>query len=151
MAVDLRLRGYLQEAVLHELGAAQQYVAQGCLAELWGLDEVAARFRRDAAEELGHLERLTRRSLLLGVVPRGGPVPPVRLGRTVEEMLLIDRALEQEVVRTYDDAAHHAAQVGDEASAALFLELLEEELEHLASIEQALWGPSATVTEGSSA
>lgn len=149
LSVDPRLRGYLQEAALSELGAAQQYIAQACLAELWGLEEIAGRFRRDATEELGHLERLTRRMLVLGVLPRGGPVAPVRLAPSVEDLLLIDRALELEVVRTYDDAACHATKVGDAKSADLFLELLEEELDHLSGIEQALWGTAASVAEGS--
>lgn len=138
MTPDPRLRGHLQRALASELQAVQQYLAQACLVELWGLPDYGRRFRQDAHDEVGHAERLTQRMLVLGIVPNSVAVGPVRLGRTLEEILLIDRELEIEVVQAYDDAALYSTRVGDAGTAQLFSELLEEEIQHLQGIDQAL-------------
>lgn len=138
MAADPRLRGHLLRGLGHEMGAVQQYLAQASLAEVWGLDDYARRFRRDGVDELPHVERLIQRMLVLGITPNGGPIAAVRPGRSVEEMLLIDREIEIEAIHAYDDAARYCARIGDHLSEGLFAGLLREELEHLGSIDQTL-------------
>lgn len=140
VAADPRLRGHLLRALGHEMGAVQQYLAQASLAEMWELDDYARRFRRDGVDELAHVERLIHRMLLLGITPNSGSIAPVRQGRSVKEMLLIDRALEIEAIHAYDDAARYCARIGDRATEGLFAGLLREELEHLESIDEALAG-----------
>ena len=116
----------------------QQYLAQASLAEMWGLGEHGRRFRRDGVDELAHVERLIRRMLVLGITPNAGNIVPVRPGRSVEEMLLVDRELEIEAIHAYDDAARYCARTGDSETEELFANLLREEVEHLGSIDQAL-------------
>lgn len=145
---DPRLRGYLVRALGHETSAVQQYLAQAGLTGIWGLDEYCQRFRRDGVEELGHVERVMRRLLSLGVVPPTVPGQPVRLGRSLEEMLLIDRDLEVGVIRLYDEARRYSARISDVASEELFAGLLREEIEHLASIDSALEAEQAGSTRG---
>lgn len=138
MAADPRIRGHLLRALGHEMGAVQQYLAQASLAEIWDLDEYGRRFRRDGIDELAHVERLIRRMLVLSITPNVSGIAPVRTGRSVEEMLLIDRELEIDAIQSYDDAARYCARVGDNETAELFAGLLREELEHLSSLDEAL-------------
>lgn len=138
MAADPRLRGYLSRALGHETGAVQQYLAQASLAEMWGLDDYSRRFRRDGADELDHVERLIRHMLVMGAVPNAGTVSPVRPGRSIEEMLLVDRELEVEAIHAYDEAGRYCARLGDGETEALFVGLLRDEVEHLASLDEAL-------------
>lgn len=138
MAADPRLRGHLLRALGHEMGAVQQYLAQACLAQMRGLDEHGRRFRRDGVDELAHVERLIRRMLVLGITPNAGTIVPVRPGRSVEEMLLVDRELEIEAIRAYDGAARYCARAGDNETEELFATLLREEMEHLGSLDRAL-------------
>lgn len=133
---DPRTLGWLQRALTHEMRAVQQYLAQGVLARLWGDSTLAAEFRREAAEELEHAERLMAQLIRIGVTPNAAALPPARLGRTAAELLAADHALEVEAVRLYADALAHAQRQHDEEAAQLFAGLLAEEERHVQELTQ---------------
>ncbi|MHB8389382.1 MAG: ferritin-like domain-containing protein [Acidobacteriaceae bacterium] len=138
MAIDPRLTGYLARALSHEMTAVQQYLAQASLAAMWRLGEHSRRFRGDAEEELGHAQQLIERMLVLGISSNGTQLPPTRPGRTLKEMLLIDRELEIEAIRLYEEAAHYCARMRDGETKALFSGLLQDELGHLRDLDRML-------------
>ena len=138
MAIDPRLTGYLARALSHEMTAVQQYLAQASLTEMWMLGEHSKRFRGDAEEELGHAQQLIERMLVLGISSKATQLQPIRTGRTLEEMLLIDRELEIEAIRLYEEAAHYCARMRDGETQALFAGLLQDELGHLRSLDRML-------------
>ena len=138
MAMDPRLNGYLIRALGHEMAAVQQYMAQSKLCELWGFTDFAARFRQEAVEELGHVESLMEALLKLGIAPHASQLPPVRLGRTLQEMLEIDRVLEVEAVHLYEEAAAYCIRLRNSAQHALFDRILHDELGHLKELDQVL-------------
>jgi len=135
---DPRLSGYLSRALSHEMAAVQQYLLQAKLAGLWGLSAHSAQFRRDASEELVHAERLMERMLVLGIPCNATQLPAVRPGRTLEEMLQIDRLLEIEAIRLYEEAALYCGRRQDGETQALMRALLEDELGHLKDLDQQL-------------
>jgi len=135
MAMDPRLNGYLIRALGHEMAAVQQYLAQSKLCELWGMAEFAGRFRQEAVEELGHVESLMEALLRLGIAPHAAQLPPVRLGRTLLEMIEIDRVLEVEAVRLYEEAATYCTRLRNSAHHALFEQILRDELGHLEELD----------------
>ncbi|MDP3134284.1 MAG: ferritin-like domain-containing protein [Burkholderiaceae bacterium] len=135
MRSDPRTLGWLNRALAHELGAVQQYLAQSVLARLWGETQLAEHLRREAAEELGHAEQLMERLILLGVAPSVSGVAPARLGRTVDQLLLANRHMEQHAVHLYQEALLHATRVRDGDVAALMQSILEEEKVHLADLD----------------
>ena len=134
--MDQRLRGYLNRALGHEMAAVQQYMAQSRLCDLWQLADYCSHFHQDVIEELGHVSSLTDALLKLGAAPNATQLPPVRLGRTLEEMLAIDRVLEVEAVRLYEEAAAYCIRVRDAAHHALFQKILNDELEHLHELDR---------------
>ena len=138
MANDPRMTGYLMRALSAEMAAVQQYLTQSSLSAMWQLKEYSGRFRRDAEEELGHAQRLIEHMLMLGIPFNGTQLPPIRPGRSLEEMLLIDRDLEIDVIRLYEEAAHYCARVRAEGLQALFAGLLQEELGHLRDLDHLL-------------
>ena len=138
MHFDPRLSGYLTRALSHELAAVQQYLMQAKLAGLWGMADMSARLREDVNEELVHAERLMERMLVLGIPSNATQLPTVRTGRSVEEMLQIDRELEIEAVRLYEDAAHYCARIRDSETQALFADILQDELGHLGDLDRML-------------
>ncbi|MDA8258563.1 MAG: ferritin-like domain-containing protein [Betaproteobacteria bacterium] len=135
MAMDPRLLGYLNRALGHEMAAVQQYMAQSKLCDLWGMAEYCSHFRKDVIEELGHVESLMGALLKLGVTPHATQLPPVRLGRTLEEMIEIDRVLEVEAVRLYEEAAAYCTRARDFSHNALFAQILRDELQHLDELD----------------
>ena len=138
MANDPRMTGYLMRALSAEMAAVQQYLTQSSLTAMWQLKEYSGRFRRDAEEELGHAQRLIEHMLMLGIPFNGTQLPPIRPGRSLEEMLLIDRGLEIDVIRLYEEAAHYCARMRAEELQALFAGLLQEELGHLRDLDHLL-------------
>ena len=138
MQSDPRLSGYLSRALSHELAAVQQYLMQAKLAGLWGMADMSARLRTDVNEELIHAERLMTRMLVLGIPSNATQLPPARTGRSVEEMLQIDRVLEIEAIRLYEEATHYCARIRDCETQALFADILQDELGHLGDLDRML-------------
>jgi len=131
---DPRTLGWLQRALTHEMRAVQQYLAQSVLARLWGEDALAEEFRREVLEELVHAERLMEELIRQGIAPAASPLPPARLGRRPVELIAADQQLEAEAVQLYEEAARHARRMRDERNAALFAELLAEEIHHFEAL-----------------
>ncbi len=142
---DPRMNGFLTRSLNAEMAAVQQYLTQASLAAMWQLDKYSVRFRRDAEEELGHAQKLIERMLLMGIVSNGTQLPPVRPGRSLEEMLLIDREAEIAVIRLYEEASLYCARLRADELQALFASLLQDELDHLADLDELL----AEVYQGS--
>lgn len=136
MAMDPRLIGYLSRALDHEMAAVQQYMAQSRLCDMWNLAEHCAHFRQDVTEELEHVQSLMDALLKLGVAPHATRLPAVRLGRSLAEMIAIDRELEIEAIRLYEEAAGYCARVRDFARQALFERILRDELQHLEELSK---------------
>ena len=140
MHTDPRLSSYLSRALNHEMAAVQQYLLQAKLTEMWGLSTQSAQFRRDVDEELRHVERLMERMLVLGIPCNATQLPPIRAGRTLEEMLQIDRLIEIEAIRLYEEAELYCARRRDKETQALMHAILQDELGHLKELEEQLSG-----------
>ena len=138
MATDPRLTGYLTRALSHEFAAVQQYLMQAKLVGLWGMAEMSAQICKEVQEELIHAERLMERMLVLGIPSNATQLPPVRTGRSVEEMWQINRLLEIEAVRLYEEGSNYCSRIRDTETQALFDDILREEMGHLAEIERLL-------------
>ena len=136
MTVDLRIIGYLNRALAHELAAVQQYLAQAKLTALWGMTQASERLREDVAAELRHAEMLMEELLLHGVAPASAALPPTRLADDLPGLLLHDRVLEVEAVRLYEEAVRYCARARDERCRALFAKILEDEVEHIHEIDE---------------
>lgn len=138
MRADPRLSGYLSRALSHEMAAVQQYLLQAKLVGLWGLAEQSSHFRDDVNEELVHAERLMERMLVLGIPCNATQLPPIRPGRTLEEMLYIDRDIEIDAIRLYEEAAAYCERRRDSETLQLMRSILDDELVHLQDLDKQL-------------
>lgn len=136
MMPNPRLIGFLNRALNHEMAAVQQYLMQSRLAALWGMADLSEQFRRDVDEELAHAERLMERMLIYGATANATQLIPVRLGRTLPEIFDINRAIELEAVRLYEEAAGYCERARDFENHDLFAGILEEEIAHLRHIDK---------------
>ena len=138
MYPDPRMSAYLSRALSHEMAAVQQYLLQAKLTGMWGMAEQSAHFRRDVSEELVHAERLMERMLILGIPCNATQLPPIRPGRSLTEMLQIDRLLEIDAIRLYEEAATYCGRRQDVETQTLMLDILKDELGHLKELDQQL-------------
>ncbi|MFN9904687.1 MAG: ferritin-like domain-containing protein, partial [bacterium] len=66
VAAHPRILGSLGRALSLELSAVQQYMTHANLAQAWGEEQAAERFRHEAVEEMQHSERIIQRMIQLG-------------------------------------------------------------------------------------
>ena len=132
---DPQLLGYLGRALSLELSAVQLYTTQARLATAWGLSEPADRFRKEALEELEHVDRIIGRMLALGAAPASSQLRPAGLGTDLYQLLQYDRDFENDLVALYRDAARYCASRGYQDDRLFFLEIMGEEEEHARELE----------------
>jgi len=131
---DQKVLGYLGRALTLELSAVQQYSTQARLAASWGLSDAADGFRREAAEELQHADRIIERMLALGAAPAAAQLRAVSLGPNLSALLQGNRQFEAEVIGMYQAAARYCAGTADHDGRVFFEELLREEQAHHAQL-----------------
>ena len=128
--------GWLNRALTHELSAVQQYQAQSVLAKLWGETSLANYLKQEAVGELVHAEMLMEQLIMLGVAPNASALAPARLGRTVDELLQVNRQIELDAVHIYQEAVLHANRTRDVGFATLMNSILDEERGHLIELDR---------------
>jgi bacterioferritin len=108
----------------------QLYSTQARLLSTWGLAEPAERMRAEAQEELGHANRIIERMLAIGVAPGASQLRPVKLGRSLAELLEHNLVFESELVGLYRNATAHCARAGQHDDRLFFESLLSDEQTH---------------------
>lgn len=132
---DQKVLGFLGRALSLELSAVQQYSTQARLAGSWGLSEAAARFRKEADEELQHADRIIERMLAVGAAPGGSQLRQVKLAPNLLGLLAIDQQFEADVIAMYASAVGYCASISDHDSLVFFDELFREEQAHHRELE----------------
>lgn len=127
---DQKVLGYLGRALSLEFSAVQLYSTQARLVATWGLADPAQKLRSEAEEELQHVNRIIERMLALGVAPNASQLRPVKLGRSLADLLRSNMAFEQDLIQLYGDAARHCALNGLHDDRVFFEGLLGEEEGH---------------------
>jgi len=126
----------LNKGVADELQAVHQYMYFHFHLDAQGFKPLAQLFKKIAIQEMGHLEVLAERILFLkgdvGMVPAG----PVEKILEPEAILVKVMAMEEEGVRTYNNAALQCAANADAASKQLFEGLVHDEESHFDQFEK---------------
>ncbi len=129
----------LNKLLTGELSAADQYLSHARTMEDMGLKALAERISHERTEELEHADKLIRRILFLEGTPDVASRDPLRIGKTVPDMLRNDLTLEYEVVAALKDVIAYCEQVKDYDTRRILLELLvDTEEDHAHWLEQQL-------------
>ncbi|MDB5699229.1 MAG: bfr [Alphaproteobacteria bacterium] len=136
MKGDAKVIELLNEALKNELTATNQYWLHYRLLDNWGVQRLATFERGESIDEMKHADRLTQRILFLEGLPNFQLIGRLRIGETVEEALRADLELELEAVDQLKGAIAHCEAVRDFVSRDLFAEILENEEEHVDTLEQ---------------
>jgi bacterioferritin len=128
----------LQKALSEELMAISQYFLHSEMQNNWGYKRLYAEIKKQAIGEMKHAEVLIERIIFLEGVPNLNDFPKLKVGKTVEQQLGNDLALEKTAVAEYNDYIAVARKAGDNASADLLEALLKDEEEHVDFLEAQL-------------
>jgi len=126
---------YLGESLKAELTAINQYFLHAKMCEGWGYLRLAGYYRKESIEEMVHAEKLINRVLFLDGTPNMTSIGPIRVGTNVKMMFESDLALEMDAVKHLNRAIKASTAAGDNASRALFEEILGQEEEHVDYLE----------------
>ena len=128
----------LSKALKEELGAILQYFLHAEMCENWGYTRLSDFIKKQSIGEMKHAEVLTERILFLEGIPNVSDVPKLNIGKDVKQQLESDLALEVGAVADYNHAIATCINVGDNATADLFKELLNDEEGHVDFLETQL-------------
>ena len=136
MKGDPKVIELLNEALKNELTATNQYWLHYRLLDNWGVDKLAEFERSESIDEMKHADRLSERILFLDGLPNFQKLGRLHIGENVEEILRGDMELELEALIQLRGAITHCEKVKDYVSRDLFSEILENEEQHVDTLEQ---------------
>ena len=136
MKGDTKVIELLNEALKNELTAVNQYWLHYRLLDNWGVHKLAEFERHESIDEMKHADKLAERVLFLDGLPNFQALGRLHIGENVEEILKADMELELEALTQLRGAIQHCEKVRDYVSRDLFSEILQNEEEHVDTIEQ---------------
>ena len=136
MKGDPKVIEFLNIALKNELTAVNQYWLHYRLLDNWGVKKLSEFERHESIDEMKHADRLSERILFLDGLPNFQLLGRLRIGESVEEILRADLALEEEAIPLLRDAIVHSEKVRDFVSRDLFSDILENEEEHVDTLEK---------------
>ena len=136
MKGDPRVIEHLNTTLKNELTAVNQYWLHYRLLDHLGIKTLAEFERHESIDEMKHADRLAERILFLEGLPNFQMLGRLRIGQSVEEILRADLDLELEAVTHLRDAIAHCEQVRDYVTRDLLSEILDNEEEHVDTLEK---------------
>jgi bacterioferritin len=121
----------LNDLLADELTAISQYMVHSEMCDAWGYEKLHKAIEKQAKEEMHHAESLIQRILFLEGIPVVFKLNPIKIGKTVLEIVSNDQQAELDAIRAYNNAIALAGEVADQATADLFTGILKMEEAHL--------------------
>ena len=119
-----------------ELTAINQYMVHSEMCADWGYEKLHKEFEKRAIDEMKHAERLIGRILFLEGIPVVSELRKINIGADIPKQIDFDWGAEAEAIKAYNDAIKLAAEVGDNATRDMLVEILNDEDAHIDKIEE---------------
>jgi bacterioferritin len=101
------------------------------MCENWGYHKLHLEIRKQAMDEMHHAEWLIERLLFLDGTPTVSKLNPMKIGKTVSDMINNDNRDELAAVRSYNGAIQLARTADDQGTVDLFSRILKMEEGHV--------------------
>jgi bacterioferritin len=121
----------LNSLLADELTAINQYMVHSEMCENWGYGKLHLAIRKQAMDEMHHAEWLIERIIFLDGTPTVSKLNPMRIGKTVQEMVTNDSNDELDAVKGYNEAIREAREVKDQGTVDLLTKILKMEEGHV--------------------
>lgn len=128
----------LDELLADELTAINQYMVHSEMCASWGYNQLHEVIERRAVQEMKHAEKLIKRILFLEGKPTVSKLNAIQIGGDVVKQFQSDLSLEMGAIQSYNEAIQLADEVKDAATRTMLEEILEDEDDHVDSIEEQL-------------
>lgn len=139
MKGDPKVIEILNNLLTCEMTSVDQYFIHSRVYEDWGLEKLYERIAHEMQDELGHADLLIRRIIFLEGTPALTARNPLKIGKTVPEMLQGDLDLEISLAQDLKDAIVYCESVSDYVTREILEKLLTDtEEDHAYWLEQQL-------------
>jgi bacterioferritin len=129
MMASKQLLDLLNEAIAREIQVSIQYMWQHVMVRGINAESVGNVFKVIAITEMKHAEEIAERLDYLGGVPTTKPTL-IDVGKSLKEMLQIDRKVEEGAIKLYKEIVALAAKEADIVTKRLFQKILADEEGH---------------------
>ena len=126
-----KLIATLNSLLADELTAISQYMVHSEMCENWGYAKLHKGIEKQAKEEMHHAEWLIQRILFLEGMPVVSKLNPIKIGKSVIEIVSNDQDAEVSAIRSYNSAIALAGEAADQSTADLLTDILKMEEGHL--------------------
>jgi len=126
-----KLLKVLNQLLADELTAINQYMVHAEMCDNWVYDKLHKAIEKRAIDEMRHAEWLIARILFLEGTPIVSKLNPIKIGKTVPEIISNDKDAELYAIRAYNEAITLAREVDDQGTADLLVEILKMEEDHV--------------------
>jgi len=121
----------LDQLLADELTAINQYMVHSEMCENWGYNKLHMDIRKQAMDEMHHAEWLIERMIFFEGTPTVSNLNPIKIGKTVTEMINNDDKDELDAVRSYNEAIKLARELNDQGTVDLLTKILKMEEGHV--------------------
>ena len=121
----------LNSLLADELTVINQYMVQSEMCSNWGYGKLHKAIRKQAMDEMLHAEWLIGRIIFFEGVPTVSKLNPIKVGKTVSEIISNNDNTELDVVSSYNDAIKLAREVDDQGTLELLTKILVMEEGHV--------------------
>jgi bacterioferritin len=128
----------LNDVLTNELTAISQYFLHARICENWGYERLWHKVRAESIDEMKHADEIIERILYLEGLPNLQKLGTIAVGQTVDEQLKLDLALEQAAIPVLNKGIELCRAEGDNGTADLLEDVLEDEEEHANWLEAQL-------------
>jgi bacterioferritin len=126
----------LNQLLADELTAISQYMVHSEMCSNWGYEKLHKAIEQQAMDEMHHAEWLIQRIIFFEGAPIVSKLNPMKIGKSVLEMVTVDQVNEIGAIQAYNAAIRLAHEVADESSADLLRKILVMEEGHVEWAEQ---------------
>lgn len=138
MKVSAKIIESLNEILLSELTAINQYFLHAKMCKNWGYKKLADITYQESIDEMKHASELTDRILFLEGVPNLQKLGKLNIGTSVDEQMASDLALEKKAISALKKAIELCYIEHDHGSRELLEKILKDEETHLDWLETQL-------------
>jgi len=126
----------LNQLLADELTAISQYMVHSEMCDNWGYEKLHKAIEQQAMDEMHHAEWLIQRIIFFEGAPIVSKLNPMKIGKSVLEMVTVDQADELDAIHAYNAAIRLAQDTDDQATADLLRKILVMEEGHVDWAEQ---------------
>lgn len=121
----------LNQRLADELTAINQYMVHSEMCNNWGYGILHKEIEKQAMDEMHHAEWLIERIIFLEGAPVVSKLNPIKIGKTVLDIVTNDQDAELLGLLAYNSAIKTAHEVNDEGSVDLLTKILKMEEGHV--------------------